>query len=164
MSPLGIGPILKDRSATNYGVIACLSYLDDKGFGPSLVHRNGVTRARMFQEMGVAAQCNVSDDASLAAALDVLDTTLGTDLGNMKGDYVCGQYTLADAMWAGVCQCATNAGKGNAISSRSRVNTWFSAVQSHPSTSKEAINPFSCMATKADADAGNMREVRVNTG
>ena len=35
MSPLGIGPILKDRSATNYGLISCLSYLDDKGFGPS---------------------------------------------------------------------------------------------------------------------------------
>ena len=93
MSPLGIGPILKDRSATNYGLISCLSYLDDKGFGPSLVHRNGVTRARMFQEMGVAAQADVSDDASLSAALDVLDTTLGTDLGNMKGDYVCGQFT-----------------------------------------------------------------------
>jgi glutathione S-transferase len=164
MSPLGIGPILKDRSATNYGLISCLSYLDDKGFGPSLVHRNGVTRARMFQEMGVAAQCNVSDDASLAAALDVLDTTLGTDLGNMKGDYVCGQYTLADACWAGVCQVAMNSGKGSTISSRSRVNTWFAAVQSHPSTSKEAINPFSCMATKADHDAGSMREIRVNAG
>ncbi len=57
-----------------------------------------------------------------------------------------------------------NSGKGQAVSSRSRVNTWFAAVQSHPSTSKEAINPFSCMATKADADAGTIREVRVNTG
>jgi len=106
----------------------------------------------------------VGDDASLASALDVLDTTLGTDAGNMKGDYVCGQFTLADACWAGVCQVAMNMGKGAAISSRSRVNTWFAAVQSHPSTSKEAINPFSCMATKADHDAGNMREVRVNAG
>jgi len=55
-------------------------------------------------------------------------------------------------------------GKGSTISSRSRVNTWFAAVQSHPSTSKEAINPFSCMATKADHDAGTMREIRVNAG
>ena len=164
MSPLGIGPVLKDRTQTNYGLISCLSYLDDKGFGPSLVARNGTVRARMWQEMGVAAQCNVGDDASLASALDVLDTTLGTDAGNMKGDYVCGQFTLADACWAGVCQVAMNMGKGAAISSRSRVNTWFAAVQSHPSTSKEAINPFSCMATKADHDAGNMREVRVNAG
>ena len=164
MSPLGIGPVLKDRTQTNYGLISCLSYIDDKGFGPSLVARNGTVRARMWQEMGVAAQCNVGDDASLASALDVLDTTLGTDAGNMKGDYVCGQFTLADACWAGVCQVAMNMGKGAAISSRSRVNTWFAAVQSHPSTSKEAINPFSCMATKADHDAGNMREVRVNAG
>jgi glutathione S-transferase len=164
MSPLGIGPVLKDRTQTNYGLIACLSYIDDKGFGPSLVARNGTVRARMWQEMGVAAQCNVGDDASLASALDVLDTTLGTDAGNMKGDYVCGQFTLADVCWAGVCQVAMNMGKGAAISSRSRVNTWFAAVQSHPSTSKEAINPFSCMATKADHDAGNMREVRVNAG
>ena len=164
MSPLGIGPVLKDRTQTNYGLISCLSYIDDKGFGPSLIARNGTVRARMYQEMGVAAQCNVGDDASLASALDVLDTTLGTDAGNMKGDYVCGQFTLADACWAGVCQVAMNMGKGAAISSRSRVNTWFAAVQSHPSTSKEAINPFSCMATKADHDAGNMREVRVNAG
>ena len=164
MSPLGIGPVLKDRTQTNYGLISCLSYIDDKGFGPSLIARNGTVRARMYQEMGVAAQCNVGDDASLASALDVLDTTLGTDAGNMKGDYVCGQLTLADVCWAGVCQVAMNMGKGAAISSRSRVNTWFAAVQSHPSTSKEAINPFSCMATKADHDAGNMRDIRVNAG
>ena len=164
MSPLGIGPVLKDRTQTNYGLISCLSYIDDKGFGPSLIARNGTVRARMYQEMGVAAQCNVGDDASLASALDVLDTTLGTDAGNMKGDYVCGQFTLADVCWAGVCQVAMNMGKGAAISSRSRVNTWFAAVQSHPSTSKEAINPFSCMATKADHDAGNMRDIRVNAG
>ena len=164
MEPLGIGPILKDRAATNYGLVACLSYLDDKGFGPSLVHRNGVTRARMWQEVGAAASCDVNDDASLSACLDVLEATLGSDLGNMRGDFVCGQYTLADAAWAGVCQAATNAGKGNAVSSRSKVNTWFSAVQSHPSTSKESINPYSCMSTKADADAGTIREVRVNAG
>ena len=54
MSPLGIGPVLKDRSATNIGLMCCMSYIDDKGFGPSLVHRNGVTRARMFQEITIA--------------------------------------------------------------------------------------------------------------
>ena len=68
MSPLGIGPVLKDRSAVNIGVVSCMSYLDDKGFGPSLVHRNGVTRARMFQEITIAQQTDCSDDAALAAA------------------------------------------------------------------------------------------------
>ena len=117
-------------------------YIDDKGFGPSLVHRNGVTRARMFQEITIAAQTDCSDDAALAAALDQLEATLNSPLGNMKGDYVVGQYTLADCAWAGVCQVATNMGKGSAVSSRAKVNSWFAAVQSHPSTSKEAINPF----------------------
>ena len=105
-----------------------------------------------------------TDDASLAAALDILEDTLGSDLGNMRGDYVCGQYTFADCAWAGVCQVATNSGKGNAVSSRARVNKWFAAVQSHPSTSKESINPFSCMCTKADADGGTIRNISINAG
>ena len=163
MSPLGIGPVLKDRSAINIGVVSCMSYLDDKGFGPSLVHRNGVTRARMFQEISIAQQTDCSDDAALAAALDQLEATLNSPLGNMKGDYCVGQYTLADCAWAGVCQVATNMGKGTAVSSRSAVNTWFAAVQSHPSTSKEAINPVSCLSTKADHDGNTMRDVRINT-
>jgi glutathione S-transferase len=117
----------------------------------------------MYQEIGAAASCDPSDDASLSACLDILEATLGSPLGNMRGDFVCGQYTLADCAWAGVCQVATNTGKGSAISSRSKVNTWWSALQSHPSTSKEAINPYSCMASKADADAGTIREVRINT-
>ena len=61
------------------------------------------------------------DDAALAAALDQLEATLNSPLGNMKGDYVVGQYTLADCAWAGVCQVATNMGKGSAVSSRAKV-------------------------------------------
>ena len=117
----------------------------------------------MMQEIAIAAQTDCSDDAALGAALDQLEATLNSTLGNMKGDYAVGQYTLADCAWAGVCQVATNMGKGNAVSSRAKVNSWFAAVQSHPSTSKEAINPFSCMATKADHDGNTMREVRINT-
>ena len=164
MTPLGIGPVLKDRSCTNYGVVSCLYYIDDKGFGYSLVHRNGVTRARMWREVGVAAQTDCGDDASLSASLDQLEETLGSSEGNMRGDFVCGAYGLADCMWAGICQVATNSGKGNAVSSRARINKWFSAVQTHPSTSKEAINPFSCMCTKADADGGTIRNIAINAG
>ena len=49
-----------------------MSWIDDKGFGPSLVHRNGVTRARMWREVTVAAQVDCSDDAILSAGLDQL--------------------------------------------------------------------------------------------
>ena len=164
LTPLGIGPVIKDRTCTNYGLVSCLSWFDDKGFGPSLVLRNGVTRARMWREVTVAAQVDCSDDASLSAGLDELEETLGSSLGNMRGDYVCGQFTLADCAWAGVCQVATNSGKGNAVSSRAAVNKWFAAVQAHPSTSKESINPVSCMCTNADGDGGNIRNVSVNAG
>ena len=122
LTPLGIGPVIKDRTCTNYGLVSCLSWIDDKGFGPSLVHRNGVTRARMWREVTVAAQVDCSDDASLSAGLDQLEETLGSSLGNMRGDYVCGQFTLADCAWAGVCQVATNSGKGNAVSSRAALS------------------------------------------
>ena len=44
-SPYGIGPVLQDIDFIVYGAGAVMSYLDDKGFGPSLVPRNGVHRA-----------------------------------------------------------------------------------------------------------------------
>jgi len=78
MSPLGIGPILKDRTAVNVGLVACMSYLDDKGFGPSLVHRNGVTRARMFQEImkfDGAVLTKLDTDAKGGAGLSIAFAT-----------------------------------------------------------------------------------------
>ena len=49
ISPLHSAPVLKDLDNVVYGPNAILSYLDDKGFGPSLVPRNGVIRAIMYQ-------------------------------------------------------------------------------------------------------------------
>ena len=34
-SPYGIGPVLQDIDYIVYGTTAVMSYLDDKGFGPS---------------------------------------------------------------------------------------------------------------------------------
>ena len=113
MSPIN-GPILKDRSATNIGVMSCMSYLDDKGFGPSLVHRNGVTCARIRKKLQSLLKQIVLMMQHLVQH-SILGATLNSPLGNMKGDYAVGQYTLADCAWAGVCQVATNMGKGNAI-------------------------------------------------
>ena len=42
-SPYGVGPVLHDVDFVVYGTTAVMSYLDDKGFGPSLVPRNGVS-------------------------------------------------------------------------------------------------------------------------
>ena len=43
ISPLYSAPVLKDLDNVVYGPNAIISYLDDKGFGPSLVPRNGAT-------------------------------------------------------------------------------------------------------------------------
>ena len=53
-SPLNSAPVLKDLDNIVYGPNAILSYLDDKGFGPSLVPRNGVIRAIMYQYAHIA--------------------------------------------------------------------------------------------------------------
>ena len=53
-SPLNSVPVLKDLDNIVYGPNAILSYLDDKGFGPSLVPRNGVIRAIMYQYAHIA--------------------------------------------------------------------------------------------------------------
>ena len=59
-----------------------MSYLDDKGFGPSLVPRNGVHRAIMYQWAGIATEKGSNallgdsiDQAGLAVFFDGLDQT-----------------------------------------------------------------------------------------
>ena len=54
LSPLHSAPVLKDLDNIVYGPNAIISYLDDKGFGPSLVPRNGVIRAIMYQYAHIA--------------------------------------------------------------------------------------------------------------
>ena len=87
----------------------------------------GATTAQRVFDKGYAdvVLVDIVEGLPQGKALDMLEATLGSELGNMKGDYVCGQYSLADSAWAGVCQVATNAGKGNAVSSRAKVNSWF---------------------------------------
>ncbi|HAQ50457.1 MAG TPA: hypothetical protein DCR13_02785, partial [Gammaproteobacteria bacterium] len=55
-SPFGSVPVLKDVDFYIYGTEAIMSYLDDKGFGPSLVPRNGVIRAVHYQWSHIATQ------------------------------------------------------------------------------------------------------------
>jgi glutathione S-transferase len=56
ISPFGTLPVLKDVDFYVYGIEAILSYLDDKGFGNSLVPRNGVARAQQYQWIHIAQQ------------------------------------------------------------------------------------------------------------
>ena len=110
MSPLGSAPVLKDMDNIVYGTGAIMSYLDDKGFGPSLVPRNGVIRAQMYLMAHVATDYVQSaagkdggaDRDQLTRLYDHLEQHLQTPRRN--GNYICGEFTLADIHWAALHQ------------------------------------------------------------
>ena len=115
MSPLGSAPVLKDLDNVVYGTGAILSYLDDKGFGPSLVPRNGVIRAQMYQWGHVAADyvqaqaaavgSGGGDRALLTQALDMLEQQLQTP--RRRDVFVCGSsaWRTSTGAPASTCWC-----------------------------------------------------------
>ncbi len=165
-SPYGIGPVLQDIDFVVYGTGAVMSYLDDKGFGPSLVPRNGVHRAIMYQWAGIATEKvqtvlgDSIDQAALAPLFDGLDLQVKSP--PKKGDFICGDFTLADIHWAACCNLIEIGGVGDLISSRSGVNAWYEKVKSHPSTSKEKLNPYTCLPMEDDVKSGTLRDISIN--
>ena len=165
VSPFGIVPALQDIDFICYGTPAILSYLDDKGFGPSLVPRNGVLRAIMYQWAHVASsivQVAIAngDTSGLGAVFDALDQHL--TVPPKKGDYICGDFTLADIHWCACCNMLLIKGEGDIINSRTKVNTWFDKVKKHPSTSKENIIPYTVLPTADDIRNKNLRDISIN--
>ena len=165
-SPYGIGPVLQDIDYVVYGTTAVMSYLDDKGFGPSLVPRNGVHRSVMYQWAGIATEKVQSmmgdnlDKAGLATLFDGLENQLKNP--PKKGDFICGDFTLADIHWAACCNLLEHAGAGELVSSRPGVNAWYGKVKSHPSTSKEKLEPYTCLPTASDISSGTLRDISIN--
>ena len=167
MSPLGSAPVLKDLENIVYGTAAIMSYLDDKGFGPSLVPRNGVVRARMYQLAHVATDflqaqlaADGGDSAVQGKAMDVLESQLGSS--SKRGAFVVGEFSLADIHWAACVNMLQNTGASNMIDSRSATKKWWEEVKKHPSTSKENLMPYSVLPTKEDMDSGTLRNVAIN--
>lgn len=166
LSPLGVAPILQDIDFTIYGTRSILSYLDDKGFGPSLVPRNGVVRAVMYQSIGVV--CNViqtkiaADDTS---GLDVALGVLNDQIANppKKGDYICGDFSLADIHWSACINMLMVKGHGDMLNSHAKVQEWFNKVKQHPSTSKESITPYTAVPTAEDMQSNTLRDIEINT-
>ena len=165
VSPLGILPALKDIKYTLYGTLAILSYLDDKGFGPSLVPRNGVHRAIMYQWIVVAvdmvqghiASDNVEPLKPIFAALD-------QQIQNppKRGDFICGDFSLADIHWAACVNMMHTKGHADVVNSHSAIGAWFDKVKDHPSTSKEKIIPFTAIPTADDIQQGQLRDISIN--
>ena len=158
-----------------YGPNAILSYLDDKGFGPSLVPRNGVIRAIMYQYAHIATDYVQMEAYGLLTgsggnmdiinkSFDLVENILSNppDPKLKKGVYICGEFTLADIHWM-ACVNALEISGTDVISSRAEVSTWYEAVKNHPSTSKEAIVPYTCLPTKEDVDSSTLRDVGINS-
>lgn len=164
-SPFGLAPALRDIKFTVAGTIAVMSYLDDKGFGPSLVPRNGVLRAIMYNwaelAMNISQTAIVSNDmAPVESLLDELDKQLANPPA--KGDFICGAFTLADIHWTTNLNMLEIKGNGSLIASRPTLNSWYEKVKLHPSTSKENIIPFTVVPTKEDVDGGQLRDISIN--
>jgi glutathione S-transferase len=174
ISPLGSVPVLKDLDNIVYGPNAILSYLDDKGFGPSLVPRNGVIRAIMYQYAHIATDYVQMEAYGMLngsggnmdlvnKSFDILENILTTppDPKLKKDVYICGEFSLADIHWMS-CVNALEISGNDVTSSRSKVREWCDAVKKHPSTSKENIIPYTCLPTKEDVDSGILRNVGIN--
>ncbi len=167
ISPYGVGPVLQDIDFVVYGTTAVMSYLDDKGFGPSLVPRNGVSRAIMYQWAIIATECvsaNLGDSINkdaLAPLFDGLDKQVLNP--PRKGDFICGDFSLADIHWSSCCNLIEIGGAGDLITSRSGVAKWYDKVKSHPSTSKEKIIPFTVLPSAADIASGALQGISINS-
>ena len=166
-SPLGVGPILCHKDFIVTGQSAILSYIDDKGFGPSLVIRNGVVRAQMYQWTQYATEVvqpamENDDDAKLGAAFDVLAKRLQERGGGIRGDFICGDFSLADIHWGACANMLFIKGKGSVVESRSDVARWWGCIKEHPSTSKEKLKPFECMPTQADVQGNALRNIDIH--
>lgn len=164
-SPLGVAPALRDIKYSVYGTLAVMSYLDDKGFGPSLVPRNGVHRAIMYQWITVAMmraqEMIVGDDvSSLTPILDALENQIANP--PKKGDFICGDFSLADIHWSACANMLNAKGHADLINSKPAISAWFEKVKSHPSTSKEKFIPFTAVPTADDMQEGRLRDISIN--
>ena len=173
MSPFGTTPCLKDVDFVLCGTSTIMSYLNDKGFGPSLIPRNGVARAIHYQWSELATQHAaphvaklISGDigettvAALAALLDALDVQLQDK--RYRGDFIVGEYSLADIHWAPYVHCCEITGKGDLISSRAAVKSWWDKVKSHKSTSKENYIAYDVLPTIDEIKANELRSITIN--
>jgi glutathione S-transferase len=173
MSPFGSIPCLRDVDFTLCGTLTIMSYLNDKGFGPSLIPRNGVARAIHYQWSEFAgghvappvAQLLAGEDvdravATLATIFDAFELHLANK--RYKGPFIVGEFSLADIHWAPYVHCCELAGKGELISVRPTAGAWWEAVKSHKSTSKEDFIASSVLPTMDEIRGRHIRSVSIN--
>lgn len=171
-SPHGSYPVIRDVDFSVYGIYAIMSFLDDKGFGPSLVPRKSVNRTTMYQWAHVAsdlAQASVADliagngdKAMVKHWFDVLGNHLTSKNASLRGEYITGDFSMADVHWAALAQGCFLAGAGDIIESNPTVSKWWGLIKAHPSTSKENIKAYDVLPTNVDIQGNNLRGIQIN--
>lgn len=173
MSPFGTLPVLKDVDFYVYGIEAILSYLDDKGFGNSLVPRNGVARAQQYQWAHIAQHVfspavkaineDSADSAALEAVKDVLQK-LDDQLSKRgkRGDYIVGDLSLADIHWAPYIHDCCLYGHESLIDAYPAVKTWWSHMKVRKSTSKENYVAYTVLPSIDEIHSNKVRSVSIN--
>jgi glutathione S-transferase len=173
ISPFGTLPVLKDVDFYVYGIEAILSYIDDKGFGNSLVPRNGVARSQMYQWIHIAQQVlspevkkltKGSSEAlvieSIKATLAALEVQLNTR--GVRGDYIVGELTLADIHWAPYIHNLCLHSHESLIDALPAVKSWWSKMKVRKSTSKENYVAFTVMPSLEEIRSNKLRSVSIN--
>ncbi|HAU06931.1 MAG TPA: hypothetical protein DCS49_03955 [Gammaproteobacteria bacterium] len=170
-SPFGSVPVLKDVDFYIYGTEAIMSYLDDKGFGPSLVPRNGVIRAVHYQWSHIATQAfipavnklNEGDDSAMDTvklALSQLDAQLSSR--NKRGDYIVGEFSLADIHWAPGIHALCLHGHDSLIDSMPAIKAWWGNMKVRKSMSKENYVAYTVLPSLDEIRSNKLRSISIN--
>ena len=170
-SPFGSIPVLKDVDFYIYGTEAIMSYLDDKGFGPSLVPRNGVVRAVHYQWSHIAsshfgpavAKLTEGDDSAMEVVklgMNMLETQLNSR--NKRGDYIVGEFSLADIHWAPSIHALCLHGQESMVDSMPGIKAWWGNMKVRKSMSKENYVAYTVLPSLDEIRSNKLRSVSIN--
>jgi glutathione S-transferase len=150
LNPFGQVPVLRDGDVVLYESLAILEYLNERYPQPPLLPADAAARARARQLMQAAgdylappfkrwltrlftpeARWDRADQDAAAvevgAHLDILGAALG------RGQYLAGDFSLADIAYAPmVCELAA-AGLGHLLAPRPAVAAWVERLRARPS-------------------------------
>jgi glutathione S-transferase len=173
ISPFGTLPVLKDADFYVYGIEAILSYIDDKGFGNSLVPRNGVARAQQYQWIHIAqdvlspevtklidGNTETSVIESIKTILAMLEVQLNTR--GKRGDYIVGDLSLADIHWAPYIHSMCLHDHEDLIDDSPSVKVWWSHMKVRKSTSKENYVAYTVMPSLDEILNNKIHSVSIN--
>lgn len=170
-SPFGSIPVLKDVDFVIYGTEAIMSYLDDKGFGNSLVPRNGVARAINYQWAHIAndafgpavAKLTGGDDSAMETVRDCI-SALEAQLNarTKRGDYIVGEFSLADIHWAPSIHALCLHGQESLIDTMPGVKAWWGTMKVRKSMSKENYVAYTTLPSLDEIRSNKLRSVSIN--